>query len=72
MKPVPVLTQQHKDALELIWSKQLASTSLIQSRMQISYSEAESIMNTLTKEGWLGPKNGAKPRKILVQGLDSK
>ena len=43
-----------------------ASTSLIQRRFSVGYSRAARLMDSLEKEGIIGPANGSKPRKILV------
>lgn len=44
-----------------------ASTSLIQRKFSIGYGRAARLIDILEQEGIVGPANGSKPRKILVQ-----
>jgi hypothetical protein len=42
-----------------------ASTSLFQRRLRIDYDTASRILDTLEQRGYVGPGEGAMPRKIL-------
>ena len=44
-----------------------ASTSLIQRKFSVGYSRAARLIDALEEQGVIGPANGSKPRKILVQ-----
>lgn len=44
-----------------------ASTSLIQRKFSVGYSRAARLVDALEEQGIIGPANGSKPRKILVQ-----
>ena len=44
-----------------------ASTSLIQRKFSVGYSRAARLIDALEDQGIIGPANGSKPRKILVQ-----
>lgn len=44
-----------------------ASTSLIQRKFSVGYSRAARLIDVLEEQGIIGPANGSKPRKILVQ-----
>ena len=46
-----------------------ASTSLLQRKFGVGYGRAARIIDQLENAGVLGPKNGSKPREVLV-GLD--
>ena len=44
-----------------------ASASMIQRKFRIGYNRAARIIETMEREGVVGPAEGSKPRKILVQ-----
>jgi DNA segregation ATPase FtsK/SpoIIIE, S-DNA-T family len=52
-------------AKNLVLSTQIASTTFIQRKLQIGYPKAASLMDELEMRGIVGPKDGAKPRRIL-------
>ena len=43
-----------------------ASVSILQRRMRLGYTRAARIIDTMEMEGLVGPFEGSKPRKILV------
>ena len=47
-----------------------ASASMIQRKFRIGYNRAARIIETMEREGIVGPAEGSKPRKILVQPMD--
>jgi DNA segregation ATPase FtsK/SpoIIIE-like protein len=47
-----------------------ASTSYIQRKLDVGYSRAINLMETLEKRGVIGPANGSKPREILITDAD--
>jgi len=44
-----------------------ASTSLLQRKLGIGYSRSAKLMDTLEREGVVGPANGSTPREILLE-----
>lgn len=59
-------------AAEFVVSQQLGSTSSIQRHFSLGYSRAGRIIDTLEELGIVGPRDGSKPREVLVDldGLD--
>ena len=43
-----------------------ASVSILQRRLRLGYTRAARIIDTMEQEGMIGPFEGSKPRKILV------
>ncbi len=56
-----------KDAVEFIIRTQKASATLLQRHLRIGYARAARLLDILEQKGIVGPADGAKPRKILVQ-----
>jgi S-DNA-T family DNA segregation ATPase FtsK/SpoIIIE len=46
-----------------------ASTSLLQRRLKIGYGRAARLLDDMQVRGIVGPADGNKPRKILVQTM---
>ncbi len=62
----------YRTALDLIEKFGNASTANLQSRLQIGYGKAAQLINRMEEEGYIGPAEGAKPRKILFTAEDKK
>lgn len=58
------------EARDIIVQAQKASASLLQRRLRIGYARAARILDLLEAEGFIGPGDGAKPRRILDQSFD--
>ena len=58
-----------REAAELFVHQREASTSLLQRKFEVGYGRAARIIDQLEAAGVLGPKNGSKPRDVLM-GLD--
>lgn len=56
----------YDQATRLVVEKGLASTSMIQRAFRIGYNRAARILETMEREGLVGPPDGAKPRSVLV------
>ena len=59
----------YKDAVRIVVSEGRASTSLLQRRLSIGYGRAAKLVDTMHRNGLVGPAEGSKPREVLV-GLD--
>ena len=47
-----------------------ASASLLQRRLRIGYARAARLLDLLEDKGVIGPADGAKPRKILIENIE--
>ncbi|GIW65898.1 MAG: hypothetical protein KatS3mg094_417 [Candidatus Parcubacteria bacterium] len=55
-----------KLAYQIIMETGKASTSLLQRKLKIGYGRAARILDILEERGIVGPQEGTKPRKILI------
>ena len=55
------------DAISVVVEAGLASTSLLQRRLNVGYARAARLIDELEGKGIVGPFEGSKPRKVLVQ-----
>ena len=60
----------YRTALQTVMEAGKASTSLLQMRLRIGYAKAEQLIGRLEDEGYIGPPEGTKPRKILFTAED--
>lgn len=58
----------YDEILAWVAESKSVSASLIQRKYRIGYPRAARLIETLEQEGVIGPANGSKPRKVLVQG----
>ncbi len=63
--------EYYQDALELVVEMQTASVSLLQRRFRIGYNRAARLVDDLEANGIVGPSEGSKPRKVLIEELPS-
>lgn len=56
----------YEQAVRIIMESNQASVSILQRRMRLGYTRAARIIDTMEQEGFVGPFEGSKPRKILV------
>jgi S-DNA-T family DNA segregation ATPase FtsK/SpoIIIE len=59
----------YDDAVEIVMRAKQASTSLLQRRLKIGYGRAARLLDDMQVRGIVGPADGNKPRKILVQNM---
>jgi len=59
-----------KTAAKIILQDKRASTTLLQRKLRIGFAKAGRIMDILEKFGIVGPQEGSKPRKILIQSIE--
>ena len=57
----------YKDVLLFIAKTQKASASLLQRRFKIGYNRAARIIDMLEEDGYIGPVDGSKPRKVFLE-----
>jgi S-DNA-T family DNA segregation ATPase FtsK/SpoIIIE len=52
-------------ALAIVSDMGRASTSVLQRRLSIGYGRAAKILDSMERQGFIGPAEGSKPRKVL-------
>ena len=57
----------YEQAKELVIEMQTASVSLLQRRFRVGYNRAARLVDQLEAQGIVGPSEGSKPRKVLVE-----
>jgi S-DNA-T family DNA segregation ATPase FtsK/SpoIIIE len=58
-----------EDAKALVIEMQTASVSLLQRRFRIGYNRAARLVDELEDQGVVGPSEGSKPRKVLIEAV---
>ncbi len=58
---------KYDEAVEIVCDTGQASISMIQRRLRIGYNRAARIIETMEREGVIGPADGARPREVLVR-----
>ncbi len=58
--------ERYDDAVALITKTRQASISMLQRHLRIGYNRAARIIETMEREGIVGPSDGSKPRDVLV------
>ncbi len=56
----------YDEAVRIIMESNQASVSILQRRMRLGYTRAARIIDMMEQEGLVGPFEGSKPRKIIV------
>lgn len=56
-----------KEAAELIVEYQNGSLSFIQRKLNLGYSQALNLMESLEENNIVGPFSGTKPREVLIK-----
>ena len=55
------------DAVKLVIESKQASVSMLQRRFRIGYTRAARLIDTMEAKGVVGPYEGSKPRKVLIE-----
>lgn len=63
--------EYYQEALEMVVEMQTASISLLQRRFRIGYNRAARLIDEMEMRGVIGPSEGSKPRKVLLDTLPS-
>ena len=59
----------YDQALQIVLNTQTASTTFLQRKLKIGYARAASLMDELEANGVISAQDGAKPRRILLNGM---
>ena len=59
--------ERYDEAVQFVTESGQASISAVQRRLRIGYNRAARIIETMEREGIVGPADGAKPREVLVR-----
>lgn len=58
---------RYDEAVAIVTESGQASISMVQRRLRVGYNRAARMIETMEKEGVVGPADGAKPREVLVR-----
>jgi S-DNA-T family DNA segregation ATPase FtsK/SpoIIIE len=61
----------YEEARSIVLETRNASTTFLQRKLKIGYARAASLMDELEARGIIGPQEGSKPRRILVDSPGS-
>ncbi|MBI5557881.1 MAG: DNA translocase FtsK 4TM domain-containing protein [Deltaproteobacteria bacterium] len=61
------LDDKYDEAVAIVCESGQASISMIQRRLRVGYNRAARMIETMEKEGVIGPADGAKPREVLTR-----
>ena len=63
--------EKYDEALALVAKDRQASISYIQRRLRIGYNRAARIIETMERDGVVGPSDGVRPREIYVNPISA-
>jgi S-DNA-T family DNA segregation ATPase FtsK/SpoIIIE len=59
--------EKYDEAVALVCETGQASISMVQRRLRVGYNRAARMIETMEKEGVVGPADGSKPREVLAR-----
>jgi S-DNA-T family DNA segregation ATPase FtsK/SpoIIIE len=59
------------EAKQIVFRAGKASASLLQRRLRIGYARAARLLDIMEDQGFIGPADGARPREVLVDDLET-
>lgn len=59
--------EKYDEAVALVTETGQASISMVQRRLRVGYNRAARMIETMEREGIVGPADGSKPREVLVR-----
>ncbi len=63
--------EKYDEALAIVAKDRQASISYIQRRLRIGYNRAARIIETMEREGVVGPSDGVRPREVYVSPIET-
>jgi len=61
------IDEKYDEAVAFVCETGQASISMVQRRLRVGYNRAARMIETMEKEGIVGPADGSKPREVLVR-----
>ena len=61
------MDDRYDEAVSVVCESGQASISMLQRRLRVGYNRAARMIETMEREGIVGPADGAKPREVLVR-----
>ncbi len=55
----------YEEAVRVVLEMGKASTSTLQRRLRLGYGRAARILDTMHRDGIIGPPDGSRPREVL-------
>ncbi|MCJ7603898.1 MAG: DUF87 domain-containing protein, partial [Desulfobulbaceae bacterium] len=59
--------EKYDEAVAIVCESRQASISMIQRRLRVGYNRAARMIETMEREGVIGPADGVKPREVLAR-----
>jgi S-DNA-T family DNA segregation ATPase FtsK/SpoIIIE len=71
--------RENNDELDALWREAVtwvaergeASTSMLQRKFSIGFQRASRLLDTMEARGIVGPKDGARPRQVLITATEA-
>jgi S-DNA-T family DNA segregation ATPase FtsK/SpoIIIE len=64
------LDEKYDQAIELVAQSGQASISMLQRRLRVGYNRAARMIETMEREGIVGPSDGVRPREVFARKQD--
>jgi len=62
--------EEYRRAIDLVQQNGKASTSFLQRHLRVGYNCAVKMLDMMEKDGIVGPAEGVRPRKVLLERRD--